>query len=373
MKKILSKLIHPPIKIAGLDIGSSSIKIMEIEGETLETAKLVHYAIEPIPEHLITSMSEEKTVENIDALGQIVKKCWKKSGISTKNVALALPNIAIMDKKIPLHVFNEDEEDEMLLQVEQTMVSTFLPEGMSVEDIVFDYSVREKIDYDDAKHNVLMVTAKKTLIEERISIAEAAGLIPQILDVEKYTIQNLLKLMKGEDFYKKTYLTIDTSSNILKTTIFRKGDILYSRDSDFGGFKLTEDIMRELNVDYTTAEKMKIERTDSKVLELEENFINNYISEFFITFQYFTSVEENPNIDEMILFGGLANTPGFAEKFKQAILDNDEKFIKTAPYVARPLQNLEKDTNINIKKFTEDEPRLFLVSALALRQFLRKY
>lgn len=369
-KEILSKMIKPPIKLAGLDIGSSSIKIMEIEGETLETARLKSYHIEPLPAELV-QFSPERNVDYIEQVGEIVKRCWKRSGISTKNMVIALPNLAIIDKKEVLPLF--DGDDEMLFQVEQSMTTNYLPSDITPDDIVLDYSVREQTLYEEGKNDILMVAAKKNQIDELVGIVESAGLVPYILDVEKYAMQNLVALMKGEEYKKQTYLLLDTGATTLRMLIIRNGEIIYARDTDLGGRNLTIEIMRELDVDYAEAEKIKIDRTHEKFLEIETLFIDNYIAEFFRAFQYFTSSAANADIDEVILLGGVATTPGFTERMKRAIKENNETAIKTEPYIAHPLRHMPKESKITMDKFLQDESRLFLVTSLALRQFLRRY
>ena len=69
----------------------------------------------------------------------------------------------------------------------------------------------------------------------------------------------------------------------------------------------------------------------------------------------------------------MANIPGLDEVLNHLILENSEVKVKNIPYIARPLTNINKDEKISLSKFNRDEAGLFLVSALALRYFLRQY
>lgn len=368
MNTMLSKIIKPNKKIIGLDVGTSSVKIMEIEGESLEDAKLIAYAIEPIPKDI---SSEDGHVESVEALGEVIARCWKKSGIKTKNVAIALPTSIIIHKKIIVPIF--DTEAEMKMHIENEMINQ-LPNGMAITDVSIDYYVLGKNPESPTDYDVLLIAAKNENIEKKLAAVEAAGLNPVILDVEAYAFQNLVRMMKNDEFNDKTILVVDCSATTLRLLVYRNGDLVFFRDSEIGGNNFNQDLVNNLGVSDTEAEKMKIERLGDETFEMvEKAFLNNYSSEFLRAFQYFTTATSNANIDEIILIGGVAATPGLEESLKNAILDNNETHIRTEPYVARPLQNSVRTSKVNLSKFTRDEPGLFLVTSLALRQFLRQY
>jgi type IV pilus assembly protein PilM len=368
MNKVLSKLLHNKKRMAGLDIGSSSVKIMEIEGDSIENAKLINYAIELIPAHL---SSYEVQLENIEELAEIVRKCWKKSGITTKNMVLALPNSAIISKRTIVPIF--DEEEELKLHLENEVIK-YLPSGITTNEISLDYSIIGVNNQSPTDYDVLLIAAKKEKIEERVAIVAAAGLVPVIVDVEQYSLQSMLRLMKGDEFNNKTYLLLDASATTLRMMVFRNGDMIASRDTNIGGINLTKDLMSNLNINFTEAEKIKIERSGDETYEIiEKTFLNNYISEFMSAFQYFITSTSVPSIDELILIGGTAGIYKIEDAFKEAILESNEQNIKAEPYIARPLHNLQKNEKINLTKFTQDEPGLFLVTSLALRHLLRPF
>ena len=368
MKNVLSQILNPPKKIAGLDIGTSSVKFMEIEGDSLENAKLANYAIEPIPQELANS---EGKIENIEALAEIIRKCWKKSGSKVKNVAIALPSSTIITKKVIIPIY--DEEEELKIQVESE-IAKYLPNGMTLEEISLDYSILGINEQNPTEYDMLLVAAKKEKIDERIALVEAAGLVPMILDIEQYALQNMLKLMKADDFNEKTYLLLDCGAHSMKMLVFRKGELIFNRDIESGGVQLTHDLINNFSIPFAEAEKMKRETIGNDTYEIiEKTFLNNYVSEFLRTFQFFDSATSITNIDELILTGGVAGIMGIEDVFKNGIIANGETRIRTEPYVARPLHNTNKNEKISLNKFAKDETGLFLVTSLALRQFLRKY
>ena len=266
------------------------------------------------------------------------------------------------------------EEDEMKLYLENEIVK-YLPNGITTNEIALEYAIQDMESDEMTEYNILLLAAKKNKIEEKIAIVEAAGLIPIILDVEQYAMQNMLRLMKGDDFTKKTYLLLDCASTNLKMLVYRNGEIIATRDAPMGGVNLIQNVMHTLKVSFADAERLIIESDDNNIdyKIVEKHFINNYVNEFISVFRYFKSSTTVPDIDEVILTGGLAGLPSLEEAFKYAIIEHKETHIKTEPYIARPLNTTPKGENMSLNKFLKDEPSLFLVTALALRHFLRQF
>lgn len=368
MKNLLGKLSGNTKRIAGLDIGSSSVKFVEIEGTSIEDANLVNYAIEPIPRELA---AENGKFQDLQAISEIIKKCWKKSGSSIKHVTIALPQSSIISKKATISM--AESEADLKYQVESE-ISKYLPTDSQIDDIAFDFFSFGPNEITPTENDMLLVAAKKEKIEEVMAIIEGAGLIPAILEAEQFSIQNMLRSMVGEDFNTKSYLLADCASNVLRLMVFKNGELVYNKDNNIGGANLTQDIMNNFNITEEEAEKMKFQENNDEIYEMVlKTFLNNYSSEFLRSFQYFTSTSSTPNIDEVYLTGGMAGTKGLEEILYQAILDSDEQNIKSRPQIANPLSKMNKGDKINLSKFAKDESALFLASGLAMRHFLRNY
>lgn len=369
MKSLINNFLSKKKRFAGLDIGTSSVKFMEIEGDSIENAKLIHYAIETIPQNL---MNREKDVESVKALSSIIKRCWKKSGSSNKNVVLALSANSTIYKKTMISDFDSDEAVKM--QVEDEIVKYF-PTGMALEDVSIDYYTLGLNAQSSTDNDTLLVAGKKEKIDELLASVESAGLVPVILDVDIYAIQNLMRLLKGEEFLSKNYIFLDCGAAVLRMIAFKNGEIVFTKEIEIGGMHLTNEIMLNLSLDSVEeAEKIKIERTGDETYEMvEKQFLLNYGHEFIRGLDYFSNSTSIKQVEEIILSGGMANVPGLDEILNTIILENSEIKIKNIPYVARPLTNINKGEKISLNKFNRDEAGLFLVSALALRYFLREY
>lgn len=370
MKDFLSKLFNEEVNIVGLDIGLSSIKIMEVSGDNLEKVKLENYAIMPISPELLNENGDFKE-EASGELSKLISKCWKKSGASSKNVAICMGGNNVITKNIIMPYYSDSLELKAAVESE---FSKYIPEDINIEDLSIDYFLLGENEFNSNESDILVVATKKEKVDFLQSIVEGAGLIPEILDVEHFAIENLLKLMKGLSFYEGTYIVADCSSNMLTMYVYVNGVLIAIKETQIGGLNLTYDLINNLGISFEEAEKMKIERNGDETFDLiEKSFMNNYRTEFLSLLTYFSSANSLAEIDEIILTGGVAAIPNLEQAIIEGLLESPDVVVKNEPYIARPLDKAQKSSKLNLIKFAEEEPALFLVTSLALRKYLRKF
>jgi type IV pilus assembly protein PilM len=118
--------------LVGLDLSSSSVKLVELSGTAQSGFRLERYAIEPLPKGAIS----DGNVENIEAVSEAVKRAWKKSGTKIKNIAMALPSAAVITKKIMLPAGLSEEALEVQVESEANQYIPF-----ALEEVSLDFSV----------------------------------------------------------------------------------------------------------------------------------------------------------------------------------------------------------------------------------------
>ena len=84
----------PPL--IGVDISSSSVKMVELAEAGKDLYRVERYAIESLPKDAVV----DGNIVNLEAVGETLKLAWKRMGGGIKNVALALPSAAVITKKI---------------------------------------------------------------------------------------------------------------------------------------------------------------------------------------------------------------------------------------------------------------------------------
>ena len=165
----------PPL--LGIDISSSSVKLVELGRDKAGNLVLERCAIEPLERGWITDGNIEKFDEVADALRRLVKK----SGTRTKNVALALPPSAVITKKITLPGGMTEQELEVQVESEANQYIPFSLDEVSLDFCVIGPSKNAPGDVD-----VLIAASRREKVQDRQGLAEAAGLKPVVVDIESH-------------------------------------------------------------------------------------------------------------------------------------------------------------------------------------------
>ena len=355
-------------KVVGIDVGSSSVKLVELEGSDEKNLVLTKYSIEKLPQEL---MSTDGKFPNIESVGDFVRKCWKRSGSNIKSIAISLPQSSIISKKALIPAL--DSEEDLKNQVQSEM-EKYLPTGLSINDIALDFFSYGPNAQSPTENDMLIIASKKEQIDERLALVQSAGLNPVILESEQSIIQNVLRLVVGEKFNLQQIMLVDCSAHTMKIMVFKNGENVYNKENNIGGMNLTTDLQLNLGLSsYTDAEKFKIDGDNTETsLAVTKTFLNNLSSEFLRSFQYFSSVAAKSEVEHVYFTGGTVATPGFLDAIKNVISEADEKNIFNYSLL-NPLEGIQKSNSINLAKVAKDENTLFLAFGLAFRQLLRKY
>ncbi|MGH8633466.1 MAG: type IV pilus assembly protein PilM, partial [Burkholderiales bacterium] len=160
----LFKAKMPPL--IGVDISSSAIKMVEIGEAGSGVYRVERYAIEPLPRDSVV----EGNINNLDAVSDALKRCHKRLGSNVKNLALALPNAAVISKKIMVPA--GQTEDDLELQVE-TEANQYIP--FALDEVNLDFQVLGPAPNSAEDIEVLIAASRKEKIIDRLAVAESAG------------------------------------------------------------------------------------------------------------------------------------------------------------------------------------------------------
>ena len=161
----------------GLDISTSSVKLVEL-GQAANGEFIVErFASEPFEKGWITDGQIEKFDEVADAVRRVVSK----SGTRTKNVAMAMPQSAVITKKIMLPAGLREEELELQVESEANQYIPF-----SLDEVSLDFCVVGPSATSVGDVEVLIAASRKDRVQDRQGLAEAAGLKPMVLDIESH-------------------------------------------------------------------------------------------------------------------------------------------------------------------------------------------
>lgn len=343
--------------LLGLDISSSAVKMVELVANGKEGYRVERYAIEVLPKDAVS----DGNVVNLEGVVDCVKRAWKKMSTSTRNVAMALPASAVITKKIIVPAGLRDEELETQVESEANQYIPF-----SIDEVNLDFQVIGPAPSVPDELEVMIAASKKDRVEDRVAVAEAAGLNAVIVDVESLAALAAFELIERQlpDSGRNQIIAlIDAGSSVMNVTMLRNGQQLYTREQAFGGAQLTQDIMRHYGMAYEEAEAAKRAGNlpEGYETELQIPFMENLALEVSRALQFFFTSTQYNQIDHLILAGGCAVMPGIDEMIATRTQVNT--------IFANPFANMVLSDRIRTKSLLADSSSLMVACGLALRRF----
>ncbi|WP_443112075.1 pilus assembly protein PilM [Aquabacterium sp. OR-4] len=347
---------HPPM--IGLDISSSSAKLVELGQTASGEFVLERLATEPFEKGWIT----DGQIEKFDEVVAAVRKLLTKSDSKTRQVAMAMPQSAVITKRIMLPAGLS--EDELELQVESE-ANQYIP--FSLDEVSLDFCVIGPSQTSSGDVEVLIAASRKERVQDRQGLAEASGLRPMVLDIESHAsllamgrlVQSLPQ--EGRDALVALFeIGADTTS--LK--VLREGEMLYDRDQAFGGSQLTTLISRQYGFSFEEAEQKKLaadlpEDYESAILV---PFVDSLSQEIGRALQYFFTSTPHHKVHYVMLAGGTAGLPGLKDRVTE--------LTGFASMVVNPFEGMKMGSGVREAKVRKDAPSYLTACGLAMRRFL---
>ncbi len=154
---------HPPL--VGLDVSSSSVKLVELSQSATGELTLERFASEPLEKGWIA----DGQIEKFDEVAEAVRKVVTKSGTRTKLVAMAMPQSAVITKKIMLPAGLREEDMEMQVEAEANQYIPF-----SLDEVSLDFCVVGPSTSSSGDVEVLIAASRKDRVQDRQGLAESA-------------------------------------------------------------------------------------------------------------------------------------------------------------------------------------------------------
>ncbi len=347
-----------PASLLGLDISSSSVKLVELGRDKAGNLVLERCAIEPLERGWIT----DGNVEKFDEVAEAVRRLVKKSGTRTKNVAMALPPSAVITKKIVLPGGLSDSELEIQVESEANQYIPF-----SLDEVSLDFCVVGPSATSAGDVEVLIAASRKEKVQDREGLAEAAGLKPVIIDVESYASRlatgRLIQSLPNEG--KDTMVALfEVGAFTTSMQVIRNDEVLYDRDQAFGGAQLTQLIVRQYGFSPEEAESKK------RSGDLPEDypggvlkpFVDSLAQELGRALQFFFTSTPHNKVDYVFLAGGSSALPGLSEAVTQQ--------TTFACSLVNPFDGMQVGEGVREKKMRREAPSYLTSCGLAMRRFM---
>ena len=286
-------------QLAGLDIGSSCIKLAEIQ-DSPKGRILSLFSQVPLVKGVIV----DGAVVESEALTATIKELFHQSGCKRKKIVTSISGHAVIVKKA---TFAQMDEEELRALIHDE-AGKYLPfDDMSAVD--YDFQILGENPYNPSQMEVLIVAAKKEIIEGYTEAIQAAGLIPVIMDVDSFALETMYE--ENYEFEESDVaVLINIGASITNLNAVKGGVSIFTRDFTLGGNSVTEALAANLGVPFEEAEKVKIKGTgdDEQARKTFREGLITYAdpicSEIERSVDYFRSTFGAETISKILVSGG---------------------------------------------------------------------
>ena len=360
LKQALRKLLPGADQaMLGLDISSTAIKLVELSAAG-RGPQLERYIVEPLPKDAVT----DGNIHNMEIVAEAIRNARKRLGSPSRHAAIALPTAMAIYKKILVPAAQNQEDLEVQVENESNQYIPFPLEEVNLDYQVLGPSASSANDLD-----VMICAARKEKVEERVAVAEMAGLKVDVVDIDAFAMLTAFEQIQQQlpdQGMNQTFALFDIGASTIHCSVIRNGQQLYYREQAFGGIQLTRDIQRRYGYSHEEAEQGKrtMSLPEGYENELLHPFVDSLAQEIQRALQFFyttVSVSQYLRVDYILLAGGSSMLAGLDD----AVLGRTQ--ISTM--IANPFTSMTHSPHIELKELLLDAPSLLVACGLALRRF----
>ena len=340
--------------LVGIDISATAIKLLELS-KSGGRYRVESYAVEPVPANSVV----DKNITDMEAVGDAVGRAVKRSGTKLKTAAAAVSGASVITKVItmPADLSEQDLESQIELEADQ-----YIP--FPLEEVAMDFEVIGPSADNPDRVDVLLAASRSENVELRQATLEVGGLEAKVIDVEAFALENTVAMLANDQMggaEDQIIAVADIGSSVTTFSVLENLKIIYSREQQFGGAQLTEEIQRRYGLSYEEAGLAKKQGglPDNYGPEVLEPFKESIAQQISRAQQFFYSSSSITNIDHLVLAGGCSSTEGIAELV--------ESKIGIPTIVANPFANMSLSSKVPAQTLANDAPALMISCGLALR------
>jgi type IV pilus assembly protein PilM len=305
--------------LIGLDIGTSSIKAVELRAKKKSKQKafeVVRIGHEPLPRDAIV----EGTIIDAAAVAEAIRRVLDKAKIVGRDMVISVSGNSVIIKKISLPPMESEELAESVIWEAKHSIP------YPYDETYVDYSILKPAQPgEDQNIEILLVAAKKEKINAYANVIRQARKSLEAVEVDAFALHNALEVNYPDEFRERIIALINIGAAITTIVISERGAPQMFRDLPMGGATFIENIRKEINIGADEAERIlkggaPAAGPNYEIGAVLSVSLKGLLDEIEKTFTFFEAEDKaNKKIEEIYLAGGLSGLkniePAFEQKF----------------------------------------------------------
>ena len=337
--------------VVGIDIGTHAIKICQLKRNDKAYA-VVNLGSATLPEGAV----DDGTLNDPDLVAEKIKELLSNLKIKKKKVGFSISGYSVIVKKVNLQVMSEEELEEHI----QAEAEQYIP--FDIDDVYLDFQDLKTNRGDDERTDVMLVAAKKDIVDEYLEMFEGLDLTPVIVDVDGFALENTYEYNYPKN---ENVALVDIGAAKMNINIISEGISVVARDIVVGSQQLTEQIESVFDVDFSTAEALKLGHipADDKQSEIETIFSSTctqWVLEIKKAIDLYHANHQEAPLNRLVLSGGGSKVSGLKE------------FLESETELPVELFNPFGNMSVNEKKIDPEYlknvgPEMAIATGIAIR------
>lgn len=282
-------------EVIGIDVGSSSIKLVQLK-DNKGSYQLLNAGIIALPPEAIV----DNSLMDSTAIAGAVKNLVSSLGVKVKDVACSISGNSVIIRKIVLPTMPQEElEDQISWEAEQ-----YIP--FDINDVNMDFQILSPDSNDPSKMNVLLVASKKDIINDYVAVFNEAGMHLSVVDVDSFAVQNAFEINHDTNSESIVAL-INIGASVMNINVIKEGITLFTRDVQMGGNLYTEEIQKQLGMSTQDAEAGKIlahETNNKPLMDVIVKVNETITQEIRRSLDFYNSTTNDERITNIFVSGG---------------------------------------------------------------------
>jgi len=338
--------------LVGLDIGSKTLKVAEVvkaaNGFVLK--KIGFLDIAP-------GMIEDGFIKKPEEVADSLRQLFKAYNIKERNVAISIGGYSVIIKKILLEHMTEDElQEKIRFEAEQ-----YIP--FDIDEVNIDFQILGENEHNPNQMNVLLVAAKKEIINDYVNLVHNAGLNLCVIDTDTFALQNIFEA--NYDTPDELVALIDVGAVKTSINVMKNNSSVFVRDVSFGCGQINQKIIEAAGCTLEEAEQIKHDPEANKIPVEELNsitrvVIDNWCTEIRRAVDFYYSTAPEDQITKIFLSGGGAKI----ENFRSLLAEQTSLEVK----VFNPFDGFELDDKFDSLYLEQIAPQAVISMGLAIRR-----
>ncbi len=319
--------------MVGLDVGSKTVKVVELEKEggkfRLRASGIFSHS-EKTPEF---AKEEKDLVRLVDG----IKRLFKEAKVSSRDVSIALPETSVFTKAIRFPLLTEAE----VASAVKWEAEQYIP--IPTSEAIVQHQILEKREDSNPPHVlVLLIAAPKDLVEKYLRLVEMCGF--NIVTVETELLA-LVRALAPENY---TSLIVDLGARSSNIAIARNAQLIFTRTFPTAGEAFTRALAQRLSIEEMQAEEYKRvyglspSQLEGKVKSALEPVFHLVADEIRKSIHFYSSEEKGESPKQVILSGGSSGMPEIATSLTkllgiEVVIGNPFSKVEFDPEAAKSL------------------------------------